>query len=104
VAAGIADSAGKDRLVVGAGVGASQTVRIEDTAGNVVANNAQVYPSSYMAGIPVGVTTLGQKNGAVLTATGPGGNPLVTAFDASLNPLGKTFTTFAGFTGGSFVS
>lgn len=104
VAAGRLDNSGLDRLVFGSGPGPNPTIRVEDATGQLISNNSTVYPG-YTGAVPVAVVSgLGQSLDIVLASSGVNGPDSVTAFDSFLNPLSKSFPTFTGFTGDSFVA
>ena len=106
VGAGVMDTSGQDRVVVGAGQSGGPHVRVFDRDGGVVNDGFYAYAPAFSGGVRVAVCDLYGDGGTdeIVTAPGPGGGPHIRIFTRDGNPIGGGFMAYSpNFTGGVYV-
>jgi len=108
VLVGVADSNGdgKKEVVTGTGVGGGPRVQVFDAATQKSLLNFFAYPEEFRGGVlAAGGDLSGDGKDEIITGTGPGGGPVVTAFDpASLKSVGQFAAFDENFRGGVSVA
>ncbi len=105
VAGGDLNGDGKGEVVVGAGAGGVSQVEIFDGSNGKMQATFDVYPTTYLGGVPVAVRALGNGNRlGIVTGAGSGGKPQVNLFGPqTLAALDRFFTFDPAFGGGAYV-
>ncbi len=106
VAAADTDGDGKAEIICGTGIGGGPRVQAFDAATRNPLINFFAYESSFRGGVLVGAGDLtGDGKDEILTGTGPGGGPVVTAFQAGSTESFVRFLAADGaFRGGVAVT
>lgn len=106
VGAGDTDGDGRAEIITGTGVGGGPRVQVIDALSLEPLANFFAYEDSFRGGVLINTADLdGDRKAEVLTGTGPGGGPVVTAFDsASLQSQARFLAADGTFRGGVQVA
>ncbi len=106
VGAGDVNGDGRADVVTGTGVGGGPRVQVFDGLTQSLLSNFFAYENSFRGGVVVASGDLdGDGKAEVLTGTGPGGGPAVTAFTGTSSQSRVRFLAFdSGFRGGIAVA
>ncbi|MGL4421579.1 MAG: FG-GAP-like repeat-containing protein, partial [Gemmataceae bacterium] len=106
VAAGDVNGDGRADIITGTGIGGGPRVQVFDGASGAVLTNFFAYEDSFRGGVQVAAGDInGDGKADVITGTGVGGGPRVSAFDASNTTVYANFFAYEdSFRGGVQVA